>query len=124
MDPNSEVHFSSQLSACFVMTQMNQSVYKFNLFPSDDIAANMWRLDTFGIWEPAHIDDNDKALEKFNKIIKFDGKHYQIACQWKDCQFELPDNYDVALEMMKSLSWRFQSNRNLLQQFNDILQSQ
>jgi len=29
----------------------------------------------------------------------------------------------VALERMKSLSWRFQSNRNLLQQYNDILQS-
>ena len=83
----------------------------------------MWRLDTIGICEPAHI-DNDRALEQSNKTIKFDGERYQIAWPWKDCQSELPDNYDVALERMKSLSRRLQSNRNLLQQYNDILQSQ
>jgi len=131
MDPNCDAHLSSQLSACFVMTQMNQSVSELNLFSSADIAVNkcpnlsdLWRLDTIGICEPAHIDDNDRALEQFNKTIKFDGERYQIAWPWKDCQSELPDNYDVALERMKSLSRRLQSNRNLLQQYNDILQSQ
>jgi len=60
MDPNSDVHLSSQLSACFVMTQMNQSLYKLNLPSSADIAVNkcpnlsdLWKLDTIGICEQA-----------------------------------------------------------------------
>jgi len=55
MDLNDDVHLSNQLLACFVMTQMNQSVYKLNLFSSPDTAANncpnlsdLRRLDT--IW--------------------------------------------------------------------------
>jgi len=40
MDPNSDIHLSIQLSACFVMTQMIQSLYELNLPSSADIAAN------------------------------------------------------------------------------------
>ena len=55
------------------------------------------------------MDDNDKALEQFNKGICYDEERYQIKWPWKSPEPDLPDNYDVAYGRMKSLSRRFQA---------------
>ena len=76
-DSNPDGH---QLSACFVMSQMNQSVPELNLFTTADSVVimslnlrDMWSLDTIGICNPVHLNDDDRALEQFNNTISFDG---------------------------------------------------
>ena len=102
-----------------------------NLFSVVDSSINkspnlkdLWSLDAIGIIDPVHLDDNDEALEQFNNTIYYDGRRYQIAWPWKSSETILPENYDVAYGRIKSLSRRFQADRNLLQQYDDILQSQ
>ena len=132
MDPKANTkHGDHQLSTCFVMTQMNQSVTELNLFSVVDSSINkspnlsdLWSLDAIGINDPVHFDDNDKALKQFNNTIYYDGRQYQIAWPWKSSEIILPENYDVAYGRIKSLSRRFQADRNLLQQYDDTLQSQ
>ena len=42
----------------------------------------------------------------------------------KSSETILPENYDVVYGRIRSLSRQFQADRNLLQQYDDILQSQ
>ena len=44
---------------------------------------------------------NDKVLKQFNDSIIYDGERYQA---WKNCEFDLPDNYDVAYGRIASLT--------------------
>ena len=111
MDPKSEVKPNDQLSTCFVMTQMNQSVHELNLFSTADTAVNknpslkdLRSLDAIGICDPAYLNDNDETLEQFNNTICCDGERYQIAWPWKPCEPDLPENYDVAYGRIRSLS--------------------
>ena len=111
MDPKREIKPNDQLSTCFVMTQMNQSVHELNLFSTADTAVNknpslkdLWSLDAIGICDPAYLNDNDEALEQFNYTICYDGEQYQIAWPWKSCEPDLPENYDVAYGRIRSLS--------------------
>ena len=121
MDPKREVKPNDQLSTCFVMTQMNQSVHELNLFSTADTAVNknpclkdLWSLDAIGICDSAYLNDNDEALEQFNNTICYDGERYQIAWPWKSCEPDLHENYDVAYGRIRSLSRRFQANKTLL----------
>jgi len=121
-------HVNQHLVVCFIMTQMNQSVPELNLFSAADSVVvrspdltNMWPLDIISI---SDLDDNDKALQQFSEGIYYDGKRYQIRWLWKSPLPDLPDNFDVAYGRFKSLSRRFQAEKTLLQQYNDILQSQ
>ena len=41
---------------------------------------------------------NDKVLKQFNDSIIYDGGRYQA------CEFDLPDNYDVAYGRINSLT--------------------
>ena len=112
----------NQLSTSLVMTQMNQSVTELNLFSVVDSSINkspnlkdLWIMIQY-IWTITI-----KLLNSL--IIRFIMMRDDIKLLGLGNLF-LPENYDVAYGRIKSLSRRFQADRNLLQQYDDILQSQ
>jgi len=126
VDPISDVKHVNQHLVAY-----DTSLLELNLFSAADSVVvrspdltDMWRLDIIGISDPVQVDDNDKALQQFNEGIYYDGKRYQIRWPWKSPSPNLPDNFDVAYGRFKSLSRRFQAHKTLLQQYNDIIQSQ
>lgn len=55
---------------------MKQSVPELNLFSTADSAINknpnlkyLWNVDAIGICHPAHLNDNDKALEQCKQFV-------------------------------------------------------
>jgi len=72
---------------------------------------DLWCLEAVGINDPLMMNDDDEALEKFNKSIKFDRGRYQVTWPWKCC---LSDNYSLALSRIKILMNRLQSDKELL----------
>ena len=69
-------------------------------------------------------DDDDKALPKFNKIVKFDEGYYQVTWPWKNDGFQLFDNHPVAIARLKMLVKHLCSDKNLLHKCDEIIQQQ
>ena len=62
------------------------------------------------------------ALKQFIDSIIYDGEHYWVRWPWKNCEFDLPDNYDVAYGQINSLSKQFQADRNLSKLYDNTIQ--
>ena len=54
-----------------------------------------WKLETLGINEPMCVNDDDKALQKFNDTVRFEDGRYQVTWPWKEESPSLPTNYDL-----------------------------
>jgi len=93
------------------MTCMNQCVSEVNLFSAADTTttkmpdmSDLWKLEMIGVTDSPHVCNNDKALKQFNNTIIYDGECYQVRWPWKNCEFDLPNNYDAAYGRINSLS--------------------
>ena len=84
---------------------------------------NFWSLETIGFKDPLGTKSDENALAMFGEIIKFENGRYQVTWPWK-ANVSLPDNYKVAIERMKSLAWRFQTDPKLLCNYDDIIKQQ
>lgn len=60
-----------------------------------------WKLETLGIREPAQNED-DKVLQKFNEMIPFEDRRYQVTWPWKEEFPSLPTNYELAMGRLRS----------------------
>jgi len=67
---------------------------------------------------------DDEALRNFNENVKFENHRYQVTWPWKSGYEELPDSYIVAVMRLKSLLRRFQVDKKLLQNYEDIIHQQ
>ena len=63
-------------------------------------------------------------MRSFNENVKFENRRYQVTWPWKSGCEDLPDNYRVAVIRLRSLLWRFQVDKKLLQNYEDIIQQQ
>ena len=86
--------------------------------------CDLWDLDHIGIRDSPYVRDDDKALEQFNNTIQYKEGRYHVTWSWKSTEFNLPQNFNVAFGRMKSLSRRIQNDRNLLNQYCEIIQLQ
>ena len=68
--------------------------------------------------------DDDKALEQFNNAIQCKEGCYYVSWTWKSMEFNLPENFNIAFDQMKTLSRRFQIDLSLLEQYCENIQSQ
>ena len=60
----------------------------------------------------------------FCKTIKLEDRRYQVTWPWKSDKFCISDNFDVAQRRLQPLVRRFHSDRNLLQNYDDIIKQQ
>ena len=64
---------------------------------------DFWKLETLGISEPVSVNDDDKALQKFNDTVRFEDGRYQVTWPWKEECPSLPTNYELAMGRLRSL---------------------
>ena len=64
--------------------------------------SDLWNLETIGICDPIHVKDDDRALDKFNNTICYQEGQYFITWPWKSDDVELPENFDIAFEIIIS----------------------
>ena len=112
-DP-AEGEVNNNVSSCIV-TIMSQN--------DSPCLSDFWNLETTEIYDPIHVKDDDRALDKFNNTICYQEGRYFITWPWKSEDVELPQNFDVAFGRMKSLSRRLQADK-MLQQCSDVIRSQ
>uniref|UniRef100_A0A1I7V7V8 DUF1758 domain-containing protein n=1 Tax=Loa loa TaxID=7209 RepID=A0A1I7V7V8_LOALO len=105
----------------------------FNFVDSQDITSwiyygpfesrtydNGRRLEMIGIHESPAEDDDERAIDHFNKtIIKLDGR-YQVCWPWKDSKQRLSNNYGLCIEGLKNLVRRLYSSSHLHDYDNTI----
>ena len=53
------------------------------------------------------------AMEQAERLTKFGDGHYQIAIPWKQSNFFLPDNYNMAFQRLQSLERRLIKDPNI-----------
>ncbi|MCA4774573.1 DUF1759 domain-containing protein, partial [Wolbachia endosymbiont of Mansonella perstans] len=93
---------------CSVYTNPNSELEKF------------WRLEMIGIHESPTEDDDERAIDHFNKtIIKLDGR-YQVCWPWKDSKQRLSNNYGLCIGRLKNLVRRLNSSSHLHDYDNTI----
>ena len=62
-----------------------------------------------------YVGEDDKALENFNNTVSHCSGQYFVTWLWKHPEeIDLPDNFDVAFNGMKSLTYRLQGDKSLL----------
>ena len=91
---------------------------------ADPRLEDLWCLETIGINDPLMVNDNDEALEKFNRNIKFERGRYQVTWPWKCEDICLSDNYCLALSRMKMLLNRLESDKELFCKYDHVIQQQ
>ena len=87
---------------------------------------DFWKLETIGIKDPIHVNDDDKAQIQFNQTIKKINGRYSVTWPWKEPETEsdLPENYALALGRFKSTVRRFEKDNDLMSKENDIIADQ
>ena len=84
---------------------------------------SLWALEIIGIKDPLTPNNDDEALYRFYESIKFNVGRYHIAWTWKQHNICLLDNYLLALKQIKLLMNHHQLNSELLQKYNNIINS-
>ena len=66
-DPTKKSGCDNEISSCLVMTQ-----------DSSQCLGDLCTLETIGIRDPIHVNDDDKALERFNSNISYQDGRYCV----------------------------------------------
>ena len=85
---------------------------------------DFWKLETLGISEPVSVNDDDKALQKFNDTVRFEDGRYQVTWPWKEEYPSLPTNYELAMRRLRSLVNRLTRNPEHLTKYDAVIQDQ
>ncbi|MCP4486607.1 MAG: hypothetical protein GY820_04700, partial [Gammaproteobacteria bacterium] len=85
---------------------------------------DFWKLESIGIMDSPILNDDDVALEKFNKSVFYKDGRYHVKWPWKADNPPLPDNYGLAFGRFKSLVSRFKGDKELLQKYAAIMEDQ
>ncbi|XP_065064703.1 uncharacterized protein LOC135690935 [Rhopilema esculentum] len=81
-----------------------------------------WKQESSGIDKGSEPTNEDKQDEQFE--ITFNGKRYQVSLPWKVDISCLNDDYNLALNRLKSLLCRLKGNPELLSEYDNIFKEQ
>ena len=70
----------------------------------------LWNLEHIGIRDSPYEIDDERAIEIFNKSIKFENNRYYVTWPWKDRNPNLPSNFTLSLGRLKTLMKTFIRN--------------
>ncbi|KRZ75294.1 Gypsy retrotransposon integrase-like protein 1 [Trichinella papuae] len=65
----------------------------------DDILKKFWDMEAIGIKDEEKGADS-KALQLFEKTVRFDGERYEVQLPWSNEESQLPNNYKQALDRL------------------------
>ena len=83
-----------------------------------------WNLESLGIAESPLTSDDDQAINHFNKTVQFMEGRYMVRWSWKDKVPDLPQNYQLAVSRLRSISQKLLKSPALLKQYKYIIQEQ
>ncbi len=113
------------------LTQVNQVQKDVQDFKSHDSSLGILpsledfsSLQVIVIKDSPQWSDNDHALEKFQKSVNFKDDRHHVSFLWKEEIPDLPTNYELALGWLKSLLKRLSKDKDMLEQYNGIIQDQ
>ena len=99
-------------------------------FPPDEpLAAQcdervLWEVENLGIRESIEEQDDDIAVDRLSRTIQFKDGRYEVGWPWKTENPELPDNYALAENRLRSLVNRMKRNPGLEEKYTAILKDQ
>uniref|UniRef100_A0A914X9D3 Peptidase aspartic putative domain-containing protein n=1 Tax=Plectus sambesii TaxID=2011161 RepID=A0A914X9D3_9BILA len=83
-----------------------------------------WNLESISIKDLIDTKDDDVAYQQFKDNIKFERGRFHVKWPWKTETPELPDNYWLSYNRLKSLTKRLQEDQDLLIKYDEIIQDQ
>ena len=93
-------------------TDLNQTLQKF------------WEIDSSGSFaekETALSPEESYAMREVSQSLKFKDGRYEVAMPWKPNAPELPNNYDMAMNRLKSTERRLLKNEDIGKAYNDVI---
>ena len=94
-----------------------------SLQPAPDI-DKFWKLKTIGIIPPEKTKDDDGVMEHLNNTIIQENGRYQVVWLWRNEHINLPENYELSYERLKSLHKRIVEVSNVLPEYGNIIKDQ
>uniref|UniRef100_A0A914UGX5 Integrase catalytic domain-containing protein n=1 Tax=Plectus sambesii TaxID=2011161 RepID=A0A914UGX5_9BILA len=90
----------------------------------DDTIEKFWRLEAIGVKDDPPVDDDDIALQQFQKNVCQKEGRYTVKWPWKEEQPELTSNYFTCVGRLQSTLKRLKEQPDLLQRYNAIMEEQ
>ena len=63
-------------------------------------------------------------MQRFNESVRFENNCYQVTWPWKEEDPNLPENFELALGILKSLIRRLQNEPENLKKYDAVIQEQ
>eukprot|EP00112_Aurelia_sp_Birch-Aquarium-sp1_P014565 Seg3156.4 transcript_id=Seg3156.4/GoldUCD/mRNA.D3Y31 product="hypothetical protein" protein_id=Seg3156.4/GoldUCD/D3Y31 len=95
-----------------VDTDLNQTLQRF------------WEIDTSGSFaekETSLSPEDSYALKKVSQSLNFEDGRYEVAMPWKPNAPELPNNYEMAMNRLRSTERRLWKNKEIGQAYCDVI---
>jgi hypothetical protein len=92
---------------------------------AEELVHGLWSLEALGIGDKAEENDDDKAVELFNKSISRDEEgRYEVKYPWKSSHPPLSDNFSMAFSRLNSLWGKLRASPELLSDYQRIIGEQ
>lgn len=86
---------------------------------------NFWSLENIGIYAEKDNPPKEKVLETFEDTIEYVNGRYEVALPWKNevAKFSLLNNENNARKRLSVLSYKFEKNPDLKEEYDKVLMS-
>lgn len=85
--------------------------------------SNLWELDYIGLKDSPLSNDNQIAVDYFNKTIKFKNNRYYVSLPFFQDKYLIPNNFNSCFSQLINLYKRLKGN-NLLMEYNELIKKQ
>ncbi|XP_060601699.1 uncharacterized protein LOC132754961 [Ruditapes philippinarum] len=85
---------------------------------------DFWNLETIGIRDEIEVTNDEVAMKKFRDTLTFQNDRYQVTWPWREEEFDLPVNRQLAMGRLKSAVSRLSDKPKLMEKYNKILADQ
>jgi hypothetical protein len=94
------------------------------VIPEDADVHEFWSLESVGIYDPPHEDEDGAAQAAFDRSITKVYGRYAVGWPWKDSQPDLPSNFEMTFSRMSAILKKLQNDHDLLRKYDAIIQEQ
>ncbi|XP_052784398.1 uncharacterized protein LOC128220159 [Mya arenaria] len=126
----SEVESGTDTLSMFVLTH-GTDITKQSTFSSLDASIptkpdleDFWNIESIGIIDNVDKSDDDIVMRKFQDTVRFDDGRYQVTWPWREEDFELPSNRQLALGRLRSTVARMCKIPELFKKYNTVIEDQ
>ena len=80
-----------------------------------------WNLESIGITDSPKTTNDDKALDTFERTVRYVDNRYFVSWPWKESDIMLTENYHLALGRLRSTVSKLKRNSQLLEAYATII---